>query len=127
MVDLNDLILPSSGWLLHRAFAINDQRQIIGVGTYNGQYRAYLLTPESDLLLNVVGEVAIDPLALILAHDLYVKINLPRPVPVLIDAFLERFRKEVRAMRPEETRHALDRVKALNTVAQAMQDELNKL
>jgi probable HAF family extracellular repeat protein len=50
MVDLNDLIPPNSGWLLHWASAINDKRQIVGTGTYNGDWRAYLLTPlRSDL------------------------------------------------------------------------------
>jgi hypothetical protein len=46
MVDLNDLVPPNSGWLLHWASAINDKRQIVGTGTYNGLYRAYLLTPD---------------------------------------------------------------------------------
>jgi hypothetical protein len=81
MVDLNDLIPPNSGWVLHWALAINEARQIVGVGTYYGQYgeylnphyRAYLLTP-----VGKVHDLAIDPLALILGHDLYVKINLPR-------------------------------------------------
>lgn len=127
MVDLNDLVPANSGWLLHRAFAINDIRQIIGVGTYNGQYRAYLLTPESDFRLRDVYEVAIDPLALILGHDLYVKINLPRPVPVLIDALMDRIRKEVKAMGPEEKRHALARVKALSAFARAVEEELGNL
>ncbi len=45
MLDLNDLIPPDSGWLLHFASAINDNRQIVGTGTYNGLYRAFLLTP----------------------------------------------------------------------------------
>jgi hypothetical protein len=35
MVDLNDLVPPNSGWLLHWASAINDKRQIVGTGTYN--------------------------------------------------------------------------------------------
>jgi hypothetical protein len=49
MLDLNDLIPPDSGWLLHWASAINDNRQIVGTGTYNGLYRAYLLTPLTGL------------------------------------------------------------------------------
>jgi hypothetical protein len=52
MLDLNNLIPPNSGWLLHWASAINDNRQIVGTGTYNGHYRAYLLTPDwSSLVL----------------------------------------------------------------------------
>jgi hypothetical protein len=44
-LDLNDHIPSDSGWLLHWASAINDNRQIVGTGTFNGLYRAYLLTP----------------------------------------------------------------------------------
>jgi len=45
MQDLNSLIPPGSGWLLNRATAISDKGQIAGMGTYLGQYRAYLLSP----------------------------------------------------------------------------------
>lgn len=51
MTDLNSLIDPSSGWLLETASSINDQGQIIGIGTLNGTTnQAYLLTvvPEPD-------------------------------------------------------------------------------
>jgi probable HAF family extracellular repeat protein len=47
MQDLNDLIPRNSGWLLHWASKINDKGQIVGAGSYNGAYRAYLLTPET--------------------------------------------------------------------------------
>ena len=43
--DLNDLIDPSSGWLLMTAKDINDQGQIIGQAMFQGQDRYYLLTP----------------------------------------------------------------------------------
>jgi probable HAF family extracellular repeat protein len=50
MTDLNDLIDPSSGWVLVEARAINDQGQIAGSGTTTGTLipydrRAFLLTP----------------------------------------------------------------------------------
>jgi probable HAF family extracellular repeat protein len=46
MRDLNDLIIPvRSGWLLTDAHAINQQGQIVGIGTINGQTHAFLLTP----------------------------------------------------------------------------------
>lgn len=48
MQDLNSLIPPSSGWLLHWASAINDDGLIVGTGTYLGGYRAYLLTPVTE-------------------------------------------------------------------------------
>jgi probable HAF family extracellular repeat protein len=127
MLDLNDLIPPNSGWLLHWAMAINDSRRIVGVGTYNGQYRAYLLTPESDFRPGGMYEVAIDPLALILSYDLYVKINLPRPIPVLTDTLIDRIRKEVQAMGAGERRNALARLKALSVLTRAVEEELSKL
>ena len=43
--DLNDLIDPSSGWLLLNARDINDRGQIIGLGKLQGQDRYYMLTP----------------------------------------------------------------------------------
>ena len=46
MLDLNNLIPANSGWLLQVANAINDQGQIVGYGTVNGQIDAFLLTPQ---------------------------------------------------------------------------------
>jgi probable HAF family extracellular repeat protein len=46
MLDLNNLIPANSGWLLQIANAINDQGQIVGEGTLNGQTEAFLLTPQ---------------------------------------------------------------------------------
>ena len=45
MLDLNGLIDPTSGWMLEEASAINDAGQIAGVGRFNGQAYAFLLTP----------------------------------------------------------------------------------
>jgi probable HAF family extracellular repeat protein len=45
LIDLNTLLPASSGWVLQYAEAINDAGQITGYGTYNGQYRAFLLNP----------------------------------------------------------------------------------
>lgn len=44
MLDLNSLIPSNSGWELLQAYAINDSGQITGVGLYNGQLTAFLLT-----------------------------------------------------------------------------------
>lgn len=44
MADLNNYI-NAPGWTLSLAYAINDRGQIAGVGLYNGQQRAFLLTP----------------------------------------------------------------------------------
>ena len=46
MLDLNNLIPANSGWVLEFATAINDQGQIVGFGTLNGQGEACLLTPQ---------------------------------------------------------------------------------
>jgi probable HAF family extracellular repeat protein len=48
MVDLNTLIHPLSGWELEAAFAINNVGQITGSGYFDGQYRAFLLTPAPE-------------------------------------------------------------------------------
>jgi probable HAF family extracellular repeat protein len=46
LIDLNTLLPASSGWVLEYAGAINDAGQITGYGTYNGQFRAFLLTAD---------------------------------------------------------------------------------
>jgi hypothetical protein len=45
MYDLNTLIRDGSGWQLEEAAAINDLGQIVGYGYYDGEKRAFLLTP----------------------------------------------------------------------------------
>jgi probable HAF family extracellular repeat protein len=47
IVDLNDLIVPGSGWVLQQATCINASGQIVGTGLLNGQVRAFLLTLSS--------------------------------------------------------------------------------
>ena len=56
-IDLNTLIDPSSGWILNRAFSINNNVWIVGQGTHNGQTRAFLLIPEpaSALIMGLGG------------------------------------------------------------------------
>lgn len=44
MLDLNALIPANSGWELLAAYGINDAGQITGVGLYDGQLTAFLLT-----------------------------------------------------------------------------------
>jgi probable HAF family extracellular repeat protein len=43
--DLNSLLPANSGWVLNVALGINNNGQIVGGGTLNGQRRAFLLTP----------------------------------------------------------------------------------
>jgi len=45
MLDLNNLLSPGLGWMLSEARGINDLGQIVGTGTINGQYHAFLMTP----------------------------------------------------------------------------------
>ena len=45
MQNLNDLIPSGLGWKLVGAMDINNYGQIVGYGDYNGQTRAFLLTP----------------------------------------------------------------------------------
>jgi probable HAF family extracellular repeat protein len=46
MVDLNTRIPSNSGWVLMTAKGINANGQIVGQGSFNGEMRAYRLTPE---------------------------------------------------------------------------------
>jgi probable HAF family extracellular repeat protein len=46
MLDLNGQIPAGSGWNLQTAQAINDNGQIVGKGLINGNFHAFLLTPD---------------------------------------------------------------------------------
>lgn len=46
--DLNNLIPANSGWVLSEPTGINDQGQITGEGTINGQSHGFLLTPTNQ-------------------------------------------------------------------------------
>ena len=43
--DLNTLIPATSGWVLYRAYGVNDLGEIVGVGKVNGATHAFLLVP----------------------------------------------------------------------------------
>jgi hypothetical protein len=50
MFNLNDLVESSgNGWLLMEGRGTNDRGQFVGNGTFNGQRRAFLLTPISAI------------------------------------------------------------------------------
>jgi hypothetical protein len=63
--------------------------------------------------------VAIDPLAIILSNDLYVKINLPRPPPDLAA-----LRELVKGLTASEKKLALDRARGLGQYAKALETAL---
>jgi len=44
MLDLNSLLPANSGWVLEEAFGINSAGQITGMGLYDGQQTAFLMT-----------------------------------------------------------------------------------
>ncbi len=49
MIDLNTLLPSGSGWVLRRATGISAGGQIVGVGTFNGAARGFVLTPPVDV------------------------------------------------------------------------------
>lgn len=62
MRNLNDLISPSSGWVLLNARSINDQGWITGYGLFNGGtvYRGFVLTPVPEpSSIALVGSVLV--------------------------------------------------------------------
>jgi hypothetical protein len=62
---------------------------------------------------------AVDPLALILSNEVYVKINLPRPPPDLAA-----LRELVKGLDATERKHALDRARGLQQYANALEKVL---
>jgi probable HAF family extracellular repeat protein len=57
MLDLNDLIPSGSGWVLNVANDINSSGQIVGRGTFGGVSHAFMLTPVSELQVEVNAAV----------------------------------------------------------------------
>jgi hypothetical protein len=55
--DINNLIDPALGWVLHFARDINDDGEIVGYGEFNGQKRGFVLgitTPPAPVLVSPV-------------------------------------------------------------------------
>lgn len=57
MIDLNSLIAPESGWELTSALEINNNGDIIGIGTYNGVERGFVAraVPEPSSVLGLLS------------------------------------------------------------------------
>jgi probable HAF family extracellular repeat protein len=70
MTDLNDQIPADSGWVLEYANGINDDGVIVGVGFYQGQERAFQLTPRRatpvDNLAHRIHQIVVAELTQIL-------------------------------------------------------------
>jgi probable HAF family extracellular repeat protein len=65
MSNLNLMIPSGSGWVLYAATGINGSGQIVGLGSYNGESRAFLLTPQ-DASVPALGPLGACALALAL-------------------------------------------------------------
>ena len=57
--DLTKLLVNGTGWQLSFAMAINNAGQIVGTGTYQGQQRAFLLTPVAAPQINSVASAGL--------------------------------------------------------------------
>jgi probable HAF family extracellular repeat protein len=69
--NLNDLLLPNTGWLLKAASGVNDSGEIAGWGTLNGAIRGFVLRPSSHGDANCDGVVSfgdINPFVLALTN-----------------------------------------------------------
>ncbi len=51
MVDLNLQIGAGTGWVLQRAYGLNNAGHVAGVGVFNGQTRGFLLVPGPDYVV----------------------------------------------------------------------------
>ncbi len=58
MQDLNQMIPPSSGWLLTEARSINDAQQIVGSGMTGGQVHGFLMTPVTSAMTMMAAPVS---------------------------------------------------------------------
>jgi probable HAF family extracellular repeat protein len=79
MVDLNDFIDPSSGWVLTDALDINNSGQIVGIGSFNGQQfpRAFLLTPiVPDVIPPIIAAAEANPAELWPANHKMIPVNV---------------------------------------------------
>lgn len=60
LFDLNGLVAANSGWVLNEAYGVNDSGQIVGMGTYQGQSRAFRLDPERVQFAGLaIGEIGV--------------------------------------------------------------------
>jgi len=60
MLDLNDLLIDGTGWVLTEAIDINSNGWIVGYGDLDGVQHCFLLTPEDDSVIPTVIEVAVE-------------------------------------------------------------------
>jgi hypothetical protein len=68
--------------------------------------------------------LAVDPLALILRSDIYVRLHLPRPLP--IEILQDQVKEAVRGMSAEERSSSLTHVRSLAKLVNAVEQELTR-
>ena len=88
-----------------------------------GRYLADNQTASSSLSFHV-HTVAIDPLSLILSHQVYVKLKLPRPPT--IEILREQVRELVENMESEERKQAFDKAKTFRNYVNVLEQELGE-
>lgn len=69
--------------------------------------------------------LAIDPLALVLRHDIYIAIHLPNPPPP-IGSIREQIRETAKRMTPDEKMKTIAKVHALRIYVQALEEEFGR-
>jgi hypothetical protein len=75
-------------------------------------------------MIGVVDILAVDPLALILSNEAYIRLTLPDPPPDEVIA--TRVKQVVARLKPEEKARALAGAKALGAYANALEKALSK-
>lgn len=80
MHNLNDLIAPTSGWVLEDAGGINDRGQIVGTGYNGSQYRAVLLNPIA------LQSLTVSPATVVGSKNANGKLTLT--APAVVDAYV---------------------------------------
>jgi uncharacterized membrane protein len=123
-VDLNELIVEDSGWLLETAEDINDDGCIAGYGIYNGKEQPYLLCPAVEQIgwSKIIRYVMIDPLTLILPGEIYVAITKPNPPPIATLA--SQISESVKRLSPLEKRIVRSKLAKLKTYVGALEKGL---
>jgi uncharacterized membrane protein len=119
--DLNDYF--DSPWVASQARGINEEGQVIGIGTMNWgtpafQDRGWLISDLPRPKPKWHYQVTIDRLAIILTNEMYATLKKPNPPP--LDVFRGRVRELVRSMGPEERRRALAQVKVFDAYEKAL-------
>ena len=61
LFDLNGLIGATSGWVLNEAYGINNSGQIAGMGTFQGQSRAFRLDLDQPQLAGLAASESAVP------------------------------------------------------------------